>query len=243
MKTNFLNKLKQGLFLLIAVLGTFVGFSQSTQNPTIGGSKTPDTGGLRYIGGGKSSDGGISQFTSITDLTANAQCSFPYLVDIEGGGKGTSAGGGQLDKPDDMDDDTVGNTIGRTYPKFDIGGRGGRGTDEGTGQIASLDDLDTGGGKSSDGGLNPGFPIIDIGGRSQEPTFEAILSDIGGRDSGGGYLPFGDIGGRGDVGTGLIFDTGGKTPGGIGFYEDGSQSKLSKIERYGCVLRPQSTTE
>jgi len=51
MKTNFLKNVKQSLFLFIAVLGTFVGFSQSTQNPTIGGSRTPGTGGLLDIGG------------------------------------------------------------------------------------------------------------------------------------------------------------------------------------------------
>jgi hypothetical protein len=84
---------------------------------------------------------------------------------------------------------------------------------------------------------------LTIGGRSQEPTFGFALSDIGGRDSGGGYLPFGDIGGRNDTGTGFIFDTGRSASEGIGFYEDGNQSKLSKIERYGCVLRPLDITE
>ncbi|WP_333600716.1 hypothetical protein, partial [Flavobacterium sp.] len=64
MKTNFLNKLKQGLFLLIAVLGTFVGYSQSTTTTTIGGSKTPDTGGFFDIGGKQN-----PQPTLLTNLT------------------------------------------------------------------------------------------------------------------------------------------------------------------------------
>ena len=205
MKTNFLNKLKQGLFLLIAVLGTFVGFSQSTQNPTIGGSKTPgDTGGLLDIGG-KSSDGGLGQMRQFADLTTKTQCNFANLGDIGGGGRGTDAGTGQVTNPD----------LNRPLTINDIGGRG---SDTGTG-------------------------LLTIGGRSQEPTFGFALSDIGGRDSGGGYLPFGDIGGRGDVGTGFLFDTGGKTLGGIGFYEDGTRSKLSKIEEYGCVLRPLYITD
>lgn len=211
MKTNFLNKLKQGLFLLIAVLGTFVGFSQSTQNPTIGGSKTPGTGGLLDIGGGKSSDGGLGQLRQFAGLTTKTQCNFVFLGDIGGGGKGTSSDTGQVINPHDVRTADIGfSIVGKPLEVNEIGGRG---TDTGTG-------------------------LLTIGGRSQEPMFGFALSDIGGRDSGGGYLPFGDIGGRGDVGTGLIFDTGGKTPGGIGFYEDGNQSKLSKIETYGCVLTP-----
>ena len=210
MKTNFLNKLKQGLFLLIAVLGTFVGFSQSTQNPNIGGSKTPgDIGGLLDIGGGKSSDGGLGQMRQFGDLTTNTQCNFAYFNDI--GGKGTSSDTGQVINPNGLRNADIG--FGIMGSPLEVNEIGGKGTDTGTG-------------------------LLTIGGRSQEPTFGFALSDIGGRDSGGGYLPFGDIGGRGDVGTGLIFDTGGKTPGGIGFYGDGNQSKLSKIETYGCVLTP-----
>ncbi|MEO0046564.1 MAG: hypothetical protein RL705_1755 [Bacteroidota bacterium] len=53
MKTNFLNKLKQGLFLLIAVLGTFIGYSQPNQVTTIGGKKTPDIGIFFDVGGKK----------------------------------------------------------------------------------------------------------------------------------------------------------------------------------------------
>lgn len=53
MKTNFLNKLKQGLFLLIAVLGTFISYAQPTQTTTIGGNKTPDVGGFFDVGGKK----------------------------------------------------------------------------------------------------------------------------------------------------------------------------------------------
>ena len=262
MKTNFLNKLKQGLFLLIAVLGTFVGFSQSTQAPTIGGSKTPgDNGGLLDIGGGKSSDGGPGLCASFVDLTTKSQFSFDYLGDTGGAGKGTSTDTGQADSPDDFDD-------------LDTGGRG---TSTDTGQItysAHLNDGDTGGGKSSDGGLNPGLPTIDIGGRStggdladvdtggknstggmeiycplcpdtgggnggKSTTGEFAYFDTGGRDSGGGLNPLYDIGGRGgtDTGPGLIVDTVGNTSGGIGFYEN-EQYHFSKIERFGCLLRP-----
>ena len=295
MKTNFLNKLKQGLFLLIAVLGTFVGFSQSTQNPTIGGSKTPtDTGGLLDIGGGKSSDGGIGQIGPSVDIATKAQCSFAYLGDTGGGGKGTDSGTGQVDSPDDLDDSDT----------------GGRGTSTDTGQITYYDQSyegDTGGGKSSDGGLNPSLPKIDIGGRStggdladddtggknstggleiycplcpdtgggnggKSTTGEIAYFDTGGRDSGGGLNPLNDIGGRGgsDTGPGFIFDTGVRTPSEIGFVEtqsnisiqditaccsgdrgtigtgnvefyhdqDQFKSNLSKIQRFGCVLRP-----
>ena len=217
MKTNFLNTLKQGMFLLIAVLATFVGFSQSTQNPTIGGSKTPgDIGGFLDIGGGKSSDGGLGQMRQFADLTTNTQCNFAYFNDIGGGGKGTSSDTGQVINPNGLRTADIGFSI--MGSPLEVNEIGGRGSDTGTG-------------------------LLTIGGRSQEPTFGFALSDIGDRDSGGGYLLFGDIGGRGDTGTGFIFDTRGITPGGIGFYEDGNQSKLSKIERYGCVQRPLCITE
>jgi len=72
MKTHFLKTLKQRLFLLIAVLGTFISYAQST--PIIGGKKVPpitsftiitqfDVGGRGDVCtgfqliGGKSSDG------------------------------------------------------------------------------------------------------------------------------------------------------------------------------------------
>jgi len=150
MKTNFLNKLKQGLFLLIAVLGTFVGFSQST--PTIGGKNTPrDIGGLLDIGGGKSSDGrlGAGQLVPIVQLTNKTQCIFAYLGDTGGGSKGTSTDTGQI-YGDDLDIGGCGTDTGtgQFYPiALDTGGRGGRATSTG-GDLDlpnDYDDYDTGG--------------------------------------------------------------------------------------------------
>lgn len=176
MKTNFLNKLKQGLFLLIAILGTFVGFSQSTQNPTIGGIKIPtDTGGVFDIGGAKSSDGGIGQIAPFVYLTTKTPFNFANLSDIGGGGKGTSNDTGQVTNPNDLNTLDIGASIaGRPLALNEIGGKG---THTGTG------------------------PFI-IGGKSQDPTFGFTLSDIGGKDSGDGLIPFGDIWGRGGSDTG-----------------------------------------
>ncbi|MDI9258319.1 hypothetical protein [Flavobacterium sedimenticola] len=61
MKTIFLNKLKQVLFLLMAVLGTLISYSQPTRTATIGGGKTPDMGGFFDVGGKK--DPGPNLFT------------------------------------------------------------------------------------------------------------------------------------------------------------------------------------
>ncbi len=206
MKTNFLNKLKQGLFLLIAFLGTFVGYSQSTQNTTIGGSKTPnDTGGLLNIGGGKSSDGGlgIGQIVPIVQLLTETQCTFAFLSDT-GGGKGTSTDTGQVNDP------------------YDIGGRG----DVGTGGIA-FTEIGGGKGTSSDTGqvTNPNdVDACDIGGRGTDlgtglfASFEmeylpglGCIFDTGGRggqgtSTGGGYNDD-DTGGRNSGGTtGEVYD-------------------------------------
>lgn len=102
MKTIFLNKLKQRSFLLIAVLGTFIGYSQSTTTTTIGGSKTPDTGGFIDIGGNQRPTP-----TLLTNLTVETQCLFAFDI----GGRGTSSDTGQVN-----DDDT---------DPYDIGGSGG----------------------------------------------------------------------------------------------------------------------
>lgn len=217
MKTNFLNKLKQGLFLLIAVLGTFVGYSQSTQNSTIGGSKTPNDTGLLDIGGSKNSDGGlgIGRIVPIVHFLTETQCTFAFLSDT-GGGKGTSTDTGQVNDP------------------YDIGGRGG----VGTGGIAITDI----GGKNTPGDIGPGGfgtnPFNDFGddtgGRGDVGTGGIAITEIGGgkgTSSDTGQVtnpndvdPY-DIGGRGtDLGTGLfaslemeylpglgcIFDTGGR---------------------------------
>lgn len=170
MKTNFLNKLKQGLFLLIAVLGTFVGFSQSTQNPTIGGKNTPgDLGGLLDIGGGKSSDGGLGLVAPFANLTT--QCTLAFLNETGGrGGKGTDSGTGQVDFPDDFDDlDTGGRSTGGELTDLNTGGgNGGKST---TGEYANFDI----GGRDSGGGLNP---LNDIGGRGGTDTGPGLIIDI-----------------------------------------------------------------
>ena len=106
MKTIFLNKLKQGLFLLIAVLGTFSSYAQLTQTTTIGGSKTPDTGGFFDIGGKQNPEP-----TLLTSLIGETQCTFAFLNETGGrNGTGTSSDTGQITVSDDWD-------------FFDIGGR------------------------------------------------------------------------------------------------------------------------
>lgn len=224
MKTNFLNKLKQGLFLLIAVLGTFVGYSQSTTTTTIGGSKTPDTGGFIDIGGK-----GSTEPVLITILPVTNQCTFAFLNETGGrNGTGTSSDTGQVDNPDDFDDlDTGGrgtNTNTGEYALSDIGGRGS--TD--TGQITTTDDwdfFDIGGRSTGDeltaldtGGLENTCTICpETGGGNggKSTTGEYAYSEIGGRDSGGGLNPLNDVGGRGGTDTGpgqfTIYDIGGRS--------------------------------
>ena len=177
MKTNFLNKLKQGLFLLIAVLGTFINYAQSTQ--TIGGSKTPNTGGLLNIGGKQVPP--ITPFanSSITShlvtrvfeiggnpgqerrnlaigrnqVPSRRFCKLCVGLTSEIGGQGTTRtytdiGGNQAPPP---------RRISSLYANKEIGGRG---TSSGTGQIYSSNvvaTLDTVKvpirGKDSSGGL------------------------------------------------------------------------------------------
>jgi hypothetical protein len=232
MKTNILKNLKQGMFLILAVLATFVGYSQPNQNPTIGGSKTPDTGGLIDIGGRQ--DTPINPFKISATET---QCIFATVNEI-GGGKGTSSDTGQFDSPINSDTGGGKSSDGGLNPGFPIIDIGGRSTG---GDFA---DVDTGG-KNSTGGLEIDCPLCpDTGGGNggKSTTGEYAYSDIGGRDSGGGLNPINDIGGRGDTGTGAIVNTGGRTPGGIGFYQD-EKSNLSMIERFGCVLRPTYTPD
>ncbi|WP_291131590.1 hypothetical protein [Flavobacterium sp. UBA7682] len=134
MKTNFLNILKQGLFLLIAVLGTFISYAQPTQTTTIGGSKTPDVGALQDIGGKQRPEP-----MPVTNLNVETQCMFAYFDEIGGpGGKGTSNDIGQTGFPDDLDNSDIGGRStsgdpghivnsdlydGDTGLLFDIGGR------------------------------------------------------------------------------------------------------------------------
>ncbi len=189
MKTNFLNKLKQRLFLLIAVLGTFISYAQPTQTTTIGGSKTPDTGGFFDIGGKQNPEP-----TLFTNLTVETQCSFAFLDEIGGrGGKGTSSDTGQVDFTDDSDTGDKGaSTNTGEYSITDIGGRG---TSTDTGQITTSDYLD----------------FFDIGGRNTGG--ELFAFDTGGRNSTSGLentcTTCTDTGGRGnELGGGCIFDDG-----------------------------------
>jgi len=223
MKTNFITNLKQFLFLFIAIIGTFFSYGQPSQTPTIGGSKTPDTGGFFDIGGREE-----PPTTPLTSLTVRTQCTFAFFNE-PGGGKGTSSDTGQVNDPDDIDDDT-----------------GGRGTNTGTGEYSTVD---IGGGKNSTGGLEDTCPICpdtgggnggksttgefaysEIGGRGTssdtgqvDPSYDfddfdtggeitgrpENVADIGGRDSTGGLrttMPDYDTGGRGDTGTGMFND-------------------------------------
>lgn len=229
MKTNFLNKLKQGLFLLIAVLGTFSSYAQSTTTTTIGGSKTPDTGGFFDIGGKQNPEP-----TLLTSLTGETQCTFAFLNETGGrNGTGTSSDTGQVDNPDDFDDlDTGGRGANTNTGEFALSDIGGRGTSTDTGQINASDDwdffdiggrstggefsaLDTGG-KNSTGGLENTCTICpETGGGNggKSTTGEYAYSEIGVRDSGGGLNPLDDIGGKGGTDTGqfTIYDIGGRS--------------------------------
>lgn len=153
MKTNFLNKLKQGLFLLIAVLGTFISYSQSTS--TIGGSRTPDSGGLLDIGGKQ-----VPPIIPLAVFVVEDESNFAFLGDI--GGKGTPI---EIRQINDQNDFVI----------------GGSGTNTNRGKIAASD---TGRRKSSDVRLKQGKLKSDLGGkstggdtggRSQDPTLHTIV--------------------------------------------------------------------
>lgn len=221
MKTNFLNKLKQGLFLLIAVLGTFISYAQSTQNPTIGGSRTPDTSGLLDIGGKQS-----PQPTRLANsLVASHSLTKVYKI---GGNPGQERrnlaiggiGGNQV-PPRRFCSLCVGLTSeiggqGTTRSYSDIGGNqsppprrisnayackeigGGKGTSSDTGQINSsngvaiLDTLKvTIGGKDSSGGLGKYSSAVGF----NKSIDHNSNSDIGGRST-GGENTISDIGGN-----------------------------------------------
>jgi hypothetical protein len=214
MKTNFISNFKRYAFLALAVLGAFVGYSQSTQNPSIGGSKTPSTDPfgdfLLNIGGSQGTPRDTSGGMIVLSLDAKTQCIFAYPNDIGGGGKGTSAGGdtGQFGD-DDID-------------PYDIGG--GKSSDGGLRGLYGFNEIggngSTGGGKgtSSDTGqVNDDFDPYDIGGRGTNTgtgTGEFLSYEIGGKNAPGnlgpgslGTNPFDDsdddTGGRGaDIRTG-----------------------------------------
>jgi hypothetical protein len=153
MKTNFFKKLKHGMFLLIAVLGTFISYAQST--PTIGGSRTPDTGGLLDIGGKQ-----VPPITPLGIFAIEDDSNFAFLGHI--GGKGTPSDIRQIN---DQNDFVIGSS----------------GTNTNRGKIAASDN---GRRKSSDVRLNQGKLKIDLGGkstggdtggRSQDPTLHTIV--------------------------------------------------------------------
>lgn len=219
MKTNFLKNVKQSLFLFIAVLGTTVGFSQSTQNPTIGGSRTPSTGGLLDIGGKQT----LSP-TPFANLHVTTHYSLTKVSEI-GGNAGQerrkiAIGGIGGNQPPPrrfcelcvgLSSDIGGQGAPRSYS--DIGGNqappprrinksytnreigGGKGTSSDTGQISSSGVAIHNaskldiGGKSSDGGLGKFSTSIDC----KNTTDKYLIWDIGGRGS--------------DTGTGQIRST------------------------------------
>ncbi len=162
MKTFFLNKLKQGLFLLLAVLGTFVSYAQPTQNliTTIdtGGNKTLDPG---YIIKPKTTS--LPGICYMADVLENESQSF-YIADT--GGKGTSSDTGQVISPDDLGYVETG---------------GSKGTSTNTGDYAAIlgkSNFNETGGKNSTGGLEQS----DTGGNGgKSTTGEFTVCDTGGK--------------------------------------------------------------
>lgn len=172
MKTSFLNKLKQGLFLLIAVLGTFISYAQPTQTTTVGRSKAPNTGALIDIGGQRPAPtllsclpyvnfdtGGGNSTTKppitlpFTLLSKETQCVLVFLDEPSVGNGGRSTRGEYAYSEID-----VRNSGGSLNPLNDIEGKGDTGTSSifhiGRKQkpdpvlIALLDGPDTGGGQT-----------------------------------------------------------------------------------------------
>lgn len=221
MKTNFKSNLKQFLFLALALFGTLFGYSQMPQNPSIGGSKTPDIDPFG-IGGGKSSDGGLgfaiggtqglprdtsSSTIALTPFT-QTHCIFAFPQDIGGGiggGKGSDTGTGQFN-----DDD---------FDPFEIGGKS---TTGGLGFFSSSKDI---GSKSSEPGNVQ--PDTGNGNSNVKPTRQTIFElAIGGGGQGTSTdtgqinddINSFNIGGRGSVGTGawnyLSYEIGGKNTSG-----------------------------
>lgn len=175
MKTFFLNKLKQGLFLLLAVLGTFVSYAQPTQNPTttnIGSNKTPDPGVI--IKPKASSLPGICYMADVPDIEST-----PLFYIAETGGKGTSSDTGQVISPNDLDN-------------VDTGGS--KGTNTNTGDYATIGErssISDTGGKNSSGGLEQS----DTGGgnKGKSTTGEFTICDTGGKGN--------ELGGQGIFNT------------------------------------------
>ncbi|WP_310555101.1 hypothetical protein [Flavobacterium sp.] len=176
MKTFFLNKLKQGLFLLLAVLGTFVSYAQPTQNliTTIdtGGNKTLDPG---YIIKPKTTS--LPGICYMAEVPENEPTSLFYIA--ETGGKGTSSDTGQVISPNDLDN-------------IDTGGS--KGTNTNTGDYATIGErssISDTGGKNSSGGLEQS----DTGGgnKGKSTTGEFTICDTGGKGN--------ELGGQGIINT------------------------------------------
>lgn len=230
MKTNFISNVKRVAFLALAVLGAFVGYSQSTQNPSIGGSKTPSTdplGDLPFnIGGtqGAPRDNGTGMI--VLSLDTKTQCIFAYPEDIGGGGKGTTGG----DTGQFGDDD---------FDPYDIGG--GKSSDGGLGALYGFNEIggngSTGGGKGTStdtGQVNDDFDPYDIGGRGTNTgtgTGEFLSYEIGGKNTPGDLGP-------GSLGTNPFDDsdddTGGRGAGiGVGQFV---MNSLEYIPGMGCDI-------
>ena len=171
MKTFFLNKLRQGLFLLLAVLGTFVSYAQPTQNPTItniGSNKTPDPGVII-----KPKATWLPGICYMAEVTENEPTQLFYIA--ETGGKGTSSDTGQVISTNHLSDLETG---------------GSKGTNTNTGDYSAIHSRSTiseTGGKNSSGGLEQS----DTGGNGgKSTTGEFTICDTGGRGNelGGGGI-------------------------------------------------------
>jgi len=157
MKTFFLNKLKQGLFLLLAVLGTFVSYSQPKQKPKI--NSLP---GICYM----------------ADVQENESQSF-YIADTGGGNKGTSSDTGQVISPDELSDLETGGSKGTSTNTGDYAAILGRSSVNETGgknSTGGLEQSDTGGngGKSTTGE----FTVCDTGGKGNDLGGGSIFDTV-----------------------------------------------------------------
>ena len=177
MKTNILKNLKQGTFLIIAILATFISYSQSTI--TIGGTKIPtDPNGLIHIGGNKPP---VGEFIS-NNLVANKLC---------------DTGGGQTTiKPPIL---FFKNTVCEFVSPDDIGGNGG--VIIGRPGIGGKQQEPTNPFSSLIVSQSEPMSLFDIGGKDKpEPILimaeyesEGLLSvDTGDHNSGGEYAMFDD---------------------------------------------------
>ena len=169
MKTFFLNKLKQGLFLLLAVLGTFVSYSQPTQKPKI--NSLP---GICYM----------------AEVIENEPTQLFYIA--ETGGKGTSSDTGQVISQNDMGDVETGGSKGTNTNTGDYAAIRVRSSVNETGgknSSGGMEQSDTGGGNGGKSTTGE-FTICDTGGRSTNSTGEFAFFDTGGRGNelGGGGI-------------------------------------------------------